>query len=67
MKVLVQICHPDGVLSEGIGLRILRNTLEILKEPQTTRGQAAIKVVTAFMGTSGQFVHTEAICTPKLL
>jgi hypothetical protein len=57
MKVLVQTCHPSGVLSDGIGLRILRNCLEILKEPQTTRGQAAVKVVTTFIGASSGFIQ----------
>ncbi|CAG8645795.1 16868_t:CDS:10, partial [Acaulospora colombiana] len=51
-KVLIQTCYPEQSSLEGIGLRILRNCLEILNEPTTTRGQAAIKVIVTFISCS---------------
>ncbi|PVG04686.1 hypothetical protein CPB86DRAFT_831311 [Serendipita vermifera] len=51
-KVLMQTCYPEQSSLEGVGLRILRNCLEILNEPTTTRGQAAIKVIMTFISCS---------------
>ncbi|KAG8802151.1 hypothetical protein FRC17_006477, partial [Serendipita sp. 399] len=53
-KVLVQTCSPgdlDGEL-EGITLRILRTTLEILKETDKNRSRSALKVLSAMIGSS---------------
>jgi hypothetical protein len=50
----MQTSYPGNSPLDGMGLKILRNCLDILDEPTTTRGQAAIKVVGTLINCSGK-------------
>ncbi|CCA72670.1 related to Transcriptional coactivator MMS19 [Serendipita indica DSM 11827] len=54
MVALVRTSHPTDGPVDGIALRILRSSLEILKEPEKARSQNAVKVLASLVSCSGK-------------
>lgn len=52
MVALVRTSHPTDGPVDGIALRILRSSLEILKEPEKARSQNAVKVLASLVSCS---------------